>query len=244
MSLYQSTSQQGDPTVSDVFKYLTDASYAKERKTFGSGTAAAYEIGALDARLTLTANESGTAGNYITIAVVDPGEINHTLRVEVTYSEDPTATNQINVVVYPGTDGTGTIDSITTAVRDAINADTVAKLHVTASIENGSGASVIATVAETNLTGGAAGGVHKIGEVVSTNSVTGMTGQYVVGGANGTGTIIGILYNAIDTTETEQEGLVVVNGEATVLYKNLILPSNAVEATVKAALWALGIKAI
>jgi len=240
--MYSSGAVYGQPVPSDFLKYEADASFTRELLTFGSGTAASKELGSADARVTFTAVESGTAGNGITIAIVDPAENDYTMTVSVTYGTTPT--DQINVIVYPSTNGSGTITSTANNVRDAVNADPVAKLHMVSSIENGAGTSAVVAAAQTALTGGTAGAIHNAGEVVSTNSVTGMTGQYVVGGSNGTGTIVGILYDAVDTTETEKEGVVIVRGPATVYYDNLTLPSNAVKATVQTALLALDIKAI
>lgn len=244
MALYNSGMVQGTPSVADVFKFETDTSYTRELKTFGSGTAGSYEFGLTDARFLITANESGTAGNKITFAVVDPAAASSPLTITTTYATDPDDPDQINIVVYPATNGSSVITSTANAVIAAVNADSIAKLYVTASRPNGAGTSAVVAVAATNLAGGTAGTIHYVGEVVSTNSSTGMTGQYVVGGSNGTATIIGVLATQVDTTTNEQEGVVVVRGPATVYYDNLTLPSNAVEATVKAALLTLNIKAV
>jgi hypothetical protein len=244
MALYDSGKVAGLPSPSDVFKYLPDVTYSGDEKTFGSGASASFEFGLTDARFLITANESGTAGNAITFAVVNPAENDYPLTVFTTYATEISDTDQINFVVKPATNGSGVITSTANDVIAAVNADAVAKLYVTATRPNGAGTLAVVAVASTNLAGGTAGGIHYAGEVTSTNSVTGMTGQYVVGGANGTGTINGVLYDSIDATQSEKTGLVIGRGDCTVLYENLILPSNAVEATVKAALLALGIKAV
>ena len=230
--------------------------------TGGNGTGATYNVVIASLTPTLVLNVAGSGyvatdtvvvaestdfstvaiGNLAsTVATIgEDGLTDTTLTISVTYGI--TATNKVNVVVYPAIDANGAIESTAAQVVTAVNADPVAKLYMLANLENGTGASDIAAIAQSALTGGVAGGIHNAGEVVSTNSVTTLTGQYVVGGSNGTGTIIGILYDAVDTTETEKEGVVVVRGPATVEYDNLTLPATAVEATVKTALSALDIE--
>ena len=94
--------------------------------------------------VTVTANEAGTAGNGIKVALVDPSANSQALAVSV-------AADTISVSL--ATDGTGAITSTAADIVAAINAHLVARTLVTAS---GDATDAVAAVAATALAGGAA----------------------------------------------------------------------------------------
>ena len=100
--------------------------------------------------LTFLAKTGGTAGNGITVALVDPAGNDQALDVTVIASA---------ITVHLATGVGGAITSTATQVKNAINADVEAKALVTASVAPGnSGAGVVIALAPANLAGGAAAG--------------------------------------------------------------------------------------
>lgn len=100
--------------------------------------------------LTFLAKTAGTAGNSITVALVDPSANDQALSVDVAGSAI-----SVNLATGPG----GAITSTATQVKNAVNADAEAKALVTASIAPGnSGAGVVTALTAKNLAGGAAAG--------------------------------------------------------------------------------------
>lgn len=100
--------------------------------------------------LTLLAKTAGTAGNSITVALVDPAGNDEALSVDVVASA---------ISVNLATGSGGAITSTALDVRNAINDDAEAKALVTASLAPGnSGTGVVTALSAANLAGGAAAG--------------------------------------------------------------------------------------
>ncbi len=97
--------------------------------------------------VTVTANEAGTAGNGIKLALVDPSANTQSLAVSVAAD---------TITVSLATDGTGAITSTAADIVAAINAHLVARTLVTAS---GDATDAVAAVSATALTGGAGANV-------------------------------------------------------------------------------------
>jgi len=96
--------------------------------------------------ITWTANLTGTLGNQITVALVDPGADNAALSVVVIGND---------IVVNLATGANGAITSTATAVRTAIAASNAANALVSvANTGTSTGAGVVVPVAATALTGG------------------------------------------------------------------------------------------
>lgn len=102
--------------------------------------------------LTLTAVANGTAGNSITLALIDPSANDAALGVVVTGTD---------IVVNLATNGGGTITSTAAQVKAAIEADEDAAALVTVANKTGNdGTGVVTALAETALTGGLDGGKY------------------------------------------------------------------------------------
>lgn len=97
--------------------------------------------------VTVTANEAGTAGNGIKLALVDPSANTQALAVSVAAD---------TIAVSLATDGTGAITSTAADIVAAINAHLVARTLVTAS---GDATDAVAAVSATALAGGAGANV-------------------------------------------------------------------------------------
>lgn len=100
-----------------------------------------------NSKVTITANEAGTAGNDIKVQFLDPLGNDQALAVSI--SGD-------TIVVSLATDGTGAITSTAAEVAAAINAHLIAGELVTAEA-SGDGSTVIEAHAATALANGAAG---------------------------------------------------------------------------------------
>lgn len=121
-------------------KITTSPEDGRASKTFG--------VVASDNAFKVTALEPGTAGNDITVTLVDPPGNDATLDVTVVGTA---------ITVSLATDGASAITSQADQVVDAINADTDAKALVSASaaVGDSNGDGVVTAFAATALTGGA-----------------------------------------------------------------------------------------
>ena len=100
--------------------------------------------------LTFLAKTAGTAGNSITVALVDPQGNDAALSVDV---------NSSAITVNLATGSGGAITSTATQVKNAINVDVAAKALIAASVAPGnSGSGVVTALTAKNLAGGAAAG--------------------------------------------------------------------------------------
>jgi hypothetical protein len=107
--------------------------------------------------LTYTAVAAGTAGNSITVTLVDPAANSQALAITVTGTD---------IVVSLATDGGGDITTTATILQAALAADAQVAALVSVS---GSGGSALVVLAETALSGGVeftgdAPGVHQINQ--------------------------------------------------------------------------------
>jgi hypothetical protein len=106
---------------------------------------------ATDNAIVFTALAAGTAGNDVSVTIVDPNDISKELSVAVS-SKD--------ITVNLATDADKAITSTAADVAEAVNADAAAKLLVVADASlNPDGEAAVAAVAKANLAGGAAASV-------------------------------------------------------------------------------------
>ena len=115
-----------------------------------------------DNDLVFTAVTAGTLGNYITIAYIDPGEINQELSVVVT---------GLNIVFNLATGGAGAITSTADDLKAALVASEAASALVTAADAGGDdGSGVVTAMAATALEGGVDGVPGAKGQVMFDDS--------------------------------------------------------------------------
>jgi hypothetical protein len=116
------------------------------RLTDPPGAVATLTLGAGESAVHLVSDATGTFGNNVTVAIVDPGAPDTPLSV-VRFSNA--------ITVTAATDNAGVITSTAQDVVTALNANSSAAALITASNPDGStGSGVVAPVTATNLTGG------------------------------------------------------------------------------------------
>lgn len=136
-----------------------------------------------------SANLRGTAGNTVTVALVDPSANNAALSVSVSGTA---------ITVHLATGGTGSITSTAAQVIAAIAASAAASALVdVANASTSTGAAAVVAAAAAALTGGADNGHLKAHDPEATD---------------GTQTAVGILVHAVDTTSAAQEAPIYIGG--------------------------------
>jgi hypothetical protein len=133
---------------------------APSAKTFDSGKQAVLT----NQSVTYTANDRGTDGNSITVTLIDPGDVDIPLSIDVTGTD---------IVVTLETDGLGVILTTASDLVAAINLDVPASDLITAS---GSGILPLTALTETPLATGANSEVD-----IDENSVTIPSHSFPVG---------------------------------------------------------------
>lgn len=132
---------------------LSDAAQVDDSELLGSIVVAGTDTASLTTALTGTNNDlvftavaTGTAGNAITVAYVDPSGNDQALAVTVTDSA---------ISVSLATNGSGTITSTAASIKTAIEEDEAASALVTvANAAANDGTGVVTALTATNLTGG------------------------------------------------------------------------------------------
>lgn len=113
---------------------------------FGTPTVPAVAqlvVGGNDAEVTFKADVKGTASHAYSIEIVDPdGEKDQELSIDIKTEA---------IKIYPATSGAG---AITTTANALVTAFNLLDVPITASVENGSGASAMAAAVAAPLAGG------------------------------------------------------------------------------------------
>lgn len=149
-----------------------------------------------DQSLTYTAVTPGTAGDAITIELIDPGANDQTLAVAVVAST--------RIQVSLATDSGGTITSTGDDVKAAVNADSPGAADLV--LVSGTNASPVTALAETPLAGGVDSEVEENGDnTVDLNAaayVTGLKGQLTTTGTLPAGLSLATDYFIIKDSDT------------------------------------------
>lgn len=128
----------------------TDLDYEGRAAEFSSGLSGA------DNDFTLTANTLGASGNNITITLADPGALASPLGIAVVGND---------ITISLETDGSGAIVSTAADVVNLINNTAASSALTTASLNPGNdGTGIVEAVSQTNLSGGAAAAMFRVGE--------------------------------------------------------------------------------